>query len=170
MKIIQRPVKNFTKGRNDHKIKAVVLHITESSSSSALGGSEKRLGWFSDPRSQASAHFLLRENSVVLQLVDEEDTAWHCGLVRNPVWPGLIPNENPNQYTIGVEVAIKKYWLMPPWKQWTTWVELIKWLCVRHNIPKNALGLPNHFEIRYDKRCPGYYFTRFYLLLLMKFI
>jgi len=170
MQIVQYPVKNFTKGRNGYKVRAVVLHITGSSSSSALGGSEGRLGWFSNPASQASSHFLLKEDATVLQLVDEEDTAWHCGLVRNPVWQGLIPGENPNQYTIGVEVAIKKYWLMPSWKQWTTWVELVRWLSVRHNIPMNALGLPNHFEIRADKKCPGYYFSRFYLLLLMKFV
>jgi len=35
--------------------------------------------------------------------VEEKDTAWHCGIIKNPKW-GLLKNKvNPNYYTIGIE-------------------------------------------------------------------
>ena len=170
MEIRQVPVKNFTKGRSGFKPRAVVLHITEGSSSSALGKVDERLGWFSDARSFASSHYLITERGEILQLVSERDTAWHCGRVVNPRWKGIIEGENPNQYTIGVEVATPNSKFMPPWKQWTATARLVKWICERYSFPLDELHVVNHNEIRQNKSCPGFFIRRFYIIILMKFI
>ncbi len=164
MQIIDKLLKlNFVQGREGYKPKAIVLHITEGSSASAWS-------WFNQLQSQASSHYLVCENGEVWRLVKEEDTAWHCGRVVNPTWKGLIPNVNPNKYTIGVEVALLTGSQMPAWKQWTATAKLVKDICQRWNIPQNELGIVNHREIRADKTCPGTWISRFYILILMKFV
>lgn len=149
---------NFTKGRNGFGIKAIVLHITAGSSKSALN-------WFASPISQVSAHYLVSEDGTVHKLVAESDTAWHCGKLVRPTWSGLIPNENPNQYTIGVELALPDGQLMPSWKQWLAWAKLVKDLKLRYNAE-----LVNHNEIRADKICPGTWGSKFYANLLGNFV
>ena len=55
-----------------------------------------------NPKSQVSAHYLVLRNGRILQLVKDEDTAWHAGAVTKPDW-SLYDETNPNYYTIGVE-------------------------------------------------------------------
>jgi len=82
--MIRNLVKNYTKGRDGHRVRAVVLHITEGSASGTLA-------WFNNPRSLASAHYLIHPTQpYVSQLVEECDTAWHAGKLVRPTWPRLI--------------------------------------------------------------------------------
>lgn len=145
--------------RGGYGIKAVVLHITEGSSSSAIS-------WFKNPESNASAHYLVAEYGEVYQLVDEEFAAWHTGKVVRPTWDGLIEGVNPNYYTIGVELALLNDRSMPTWRQWIAWARLVKDI-KRRNF---NIDIVNHNEIRADKTCPGFWGSRFYYNILKNFV
>lgn len=166
MEFLQSP--NHVKGRNGHKVKAVVLHITEGSYTSSLGS---RLGWLTSPASNVSSHYLIGDRvPYTIQLVKEEDTAWHCGLVRNPTWKGLVEGENPNQYTIGIEVALINSSIFPNVGQWFEVARLVKDICKRHNLPLDREHVIGHNEIRSDKLCPGKWITPNWILLLAKLV
>jgi len=113
---------NYTKGREGFGIEGVVLHITDSGSTSAINT-------FQNPTSQRSAHYVVDEIGKVFQLVDETDTAWHCGLVSNPKRALLQSGINQNLVTVGVEVATKGY--PASIAQWLSWARLVKDICLR---------------------------------------
>lgn len=150
---------NQGKGRKGNKVTAIVLHMTESSSKSAID-------WFSRPQSQVSSHYLVGEEGEVYQFVNEEDTAWHAGTIINPTWKGLIKGVNPNLHTIGIETALVNETQIPSWKQWTSLVRLVKDIKSRHG----DLELVNHKEINGAKKCPGWYANKLYVTLLSKVI
>ncbi len=100
------PVPNFTPGRDGNSIDLIVLHYT------AGGNPESTIFWFKNPRSRASAHYLVARDGTIYQFVRDEDTAWHAGI---PPRPGLSAEENrrreerariirPNQRGIGIEI------------------------------------------------------------------
>lgn len=86
---------NFRSGRNGRKPLAIVNHIT-------AGSYPGCLSWMQNPASQASAHYLVLRDGRILQLVKDEDTAWHAGIANKPNWK-LYDGTNPNAYTIGIE-------------------------------------------------------------------
>ncbi|HHY28799.1 MAG TPA: N-acetylmuramoyl-L-alanine amidase [Desulfitobacterium dehalogenans] len=86
---------NFRSGRNGRKPLAIVDHIT-------AGYYPGCLSWMQNPQSQASAHYLVLKDGRILQLVKDENTAWHAGIVNRPDW-SLYDGTNPNYYTIGIE-------------------------------------------------------------------
>jgi len=51
---------------------------------------------------KASAHYLVTKAGQIYQLVKDEDTAWHAGVVNKPNWP-LYDGSNPNKVTLGIE-------------------------------------------------------------------
>ncbi|GAB6172400.1 hypothetical protein JCM15765_18780 [Paradesulfitobacterium aromaticivorans] len=55
-----------------------------------------------NPKAQASAHYLVTKAVQIYQLVKDEDTAWHAGIVNKPNW-SLYDGTNPNKYTIGIK-------------------------------------------------------------------
>ncbi|MBE7446110.1 MAG: N-acetylmuramoyl-L-alanine amidase [Planctomycetia bacterium] len=61
---------NFS-GRYDQPVDILVLHAT---GCGAVNGAMKR---FKNRRSEASAHFVILRNGVVLQLVELDQAAWH---------------------------------------------------------------------------------------------
>src|SRR5215470_11324432 len=91
------PSSNFHRGRafGFHPA-AIVIHCMDGS----FGAGESV---FSDPTTQKSAHYGISKQGAVHQYVDENDTAFHAGIVVNPTWELLKPNVNPNLYTIGIE-------------------------------------------------------------------
>ena len=86
---------NFRKGRNGRQPIAIADHIT-------AGAFPGCLTWMQNPASQASAQYLVTKQGRIIQLVKDEDTAWHAGVVNKPSWP-LYDGTNPNYYTIGIE-------------------------------------------------------------------
>ncbi|GAH88907.1 unnamed protein product [marine sediment metagenome] len=156
-----RPIKtnNFWKGREGHKIKAVVLHITE-------GSLLATVNHFENPRSQTSAHWIVDEYGNWIPVVDEKDSAWHCGRVVRPTWNGLIEGVNPNLYTIGVECVVRKrsIWIVPRIKQWLSWARGIERITKQYGIE-----MVNHNEINAGKICPGKYFNKWWAKLLIKY-
>lgn len=72
------PTLNRYAGRSGATVRLVVLHDTEG----AYSGS---VAWLRDPKSQASAHVVIREDgNAASQLVAWRDTAWACA-TYNPV-------------------------------------------------------------------------------------
>jgi N-acetyl-anhydromuramyl-L-alanine amidase AmpD len=58
--------------REGEKISLVVLHWT-------AGKFKGSLSWLKDKRAQASAHYVISKEGKIVQIVKEEDKAWHCG-------------------------------------------------------------------------------------------
>ena len=88
---------------------AVVLHFT-------LGAYRGAVEWLSNANrpNRSSAHFVIGRNpGEVVQLVNVGDIAWHAGVISNPnerakrIMRKNLDGSwvNPNQYTIGIELA-----------------------------------------------------------------
>ena len=104
MKFIQTP--NFNKSKGIPKI-GFVLHGT-------LGGYIGSVAWLCNQNrpSPTSAHYVIgRASGEVVQLVKNEDIAWHAGNINNPTKRAkeILPKnflgkyKNPNDYFIGIE-------------------------------------------------------------------
>ncbi len=86
---------NYSSGRNGKKIIAIVDHIT-------AGLMPGTLSWMQNPMAKVSAHYLVTRKGEIYQLVKDEDTAYHAGVINKPNWV-LYDGTNPNRYTIGIE-------------------------------------------------------------------
>jgi len=84
---------NFGARRGTDRPDMVVLHYTAMESCKAAA---ERL---CDPQFEVSAHYLIGENGVIHQLVDEADRAWHAG---RGAWGGVT---DVNSHSIGIELA-----------------------------------------------------------------
>ena len=58
----------------------------------------------------------------------------------------------------------------PLWKNWIEWAKLCKEKLNEYNLPLDALHVVNHNEINLKRRCPGIWFRRFYLKLLIQYV
>lgn len=81
------------------RITAVVLHYT---SSMSLEGT---VAWFLDKRSAVSAHYVIGREGRVVQMVRDEDVAWHAG--RSAMFPHEKPPREPgvNAFSLGIELV-----------------------------------------------------------------
>lgn len=77
------PSPNYRKGRRGPGISHIVIHTMQGT----FSGSRQ---WFKNFKSQVSAHYLISKKGDIVQMVKEEDTAWH------------VCNANP--FTIGIEL------------------------------------------------------------------
>ena len=109
---------------------------------------------FSDPSTQKSAHYGISKAGVIHQYVDEADTAYHAGIVVNPVWPLLKPGKNPNFYTVGIEHEGRPDDIWPD-VQLAASAALVAQIGGRWNIPMDTLHVIPHHQIRASKTCPG---------------
>lgn len=132
------PSPNFTRGRNGKKIIAIVNHIT-------AGLMPGTLSWLKNSKAQASAHYLVTKGGQIFQLVKDEDTAWHAGIVNKPNWP-LYDGSNPNRYTIGIEhECMSGGELTEQQYQATLWLH--KQLVAKHGILVDADHIIGHNRI-----------------------
>ncbi|MFA7204195.1 MAG: peptidoglycan recognition family protein [Candidatus Caldatribacteriota bacterium] len=151
-KINQRFSPNFTKGRKGNKIIAIVSHQT---AGRGLGS----LTWLCNPVSQASAHYLILRDGTIYQLVKDENSAWHAGIVNKPSWK-FYNSINPNYLTIGIEhecypeVGGDGNLTEQQYKA-TLWLH--KQLIQKYNIPIDKDHLIGHYQIDSINRpnCPG---------------
>ena len=151
MEIKQKLSKNFS-SRQGSKIIAIVNHITAGSFSGAVS-------WLCNPASKASAHYVISRAGEIVQLVADENSAWHAGGLNKPNWP-LYNGVNPNRYTIGIEhegytgvggdgnLTEEQY-------QATLWLH--KQLIAKHGIPIDKDHIIGHYRIDSVNRpnCPG---------------
>lgn len=107
MNIVFKQTPNYTPA-NSKKI-AIVLHFT-------LGAYAGAVEWLSNGNrpNRSSANFVIgRKDGEIVQLVKVTDIAWHAGVVSNPndrakrIMRKNLDGSwvNPNQYTIGIELA-----------------------------------------------------------------
>ena len=84
---------NFDFRSNGIPVDMLVIHYTGMTSGAAA------LARLCDPKAKVSAHYLIEEDGLVFQLVDEENRAWHAGV---SCWFG---NNNLNDRSIGIELV-----------------------------------------------------------------
>jgi N-acetylmuramoyl-L-alanine amidase len=63
---------NYDRGRFGESVRAIVIHYTAISY-------ERTLRAFTSPASQVSAHYVVRQDGHVVQMVSENDSAWQAG-------------------------------------------------------------------------------------------
>ena len=151
MEIKQKLSKNFS-SRQGSKIIAIVDHITAGSFSGAVS-------WLRNQASKASAHYVISRAGEIVQLVADENSAWHSGGLNKPNWP-LYDGVNPNRYTIGIEHEGYKDQggngdLTEEQYQATLWLH--KQLISKHGIPVDRDHIIGHYRIDSVNRpnCPG---------------
>ena len=147
MYLLVKKSPNFDSGRSGHKPEAIIIHKTEGSFSSAIG-------WFQNEDARVSAHYVIDLDGDIAQMVDENDTAWHAGVIVKPSWKLLKNGVNPNLYTIGIELAGKAVDDTPA-DQALALAELISDIHRRWKIPIDDQHIVFHREIRANKTCPG---------------
>src|SRR3990167_1220116 len=148
LNIIQSTSKNFFKGRSGHKPELIVVHCTD-------GAHPGDLNWLrGGGTSQVSSHYLVTPGGEVIQLVKDEDVAWHAGVVVSPTARLLKPGINPNLYTIGIETSLRPGAVMNE-AQARALKELVKLVAERHGIALDRDHVIGHKEIRASKSCPG---------------
>ncbi len=91
MEFIKSP--NYTKGRLFRKPVRIVVH-------SMAGNMQPSINDFLKPAREASSHYLIGHDGREVQMVIEDDTAWHCGAFLHPF---------NNIDTIGIETEGGKF-------------------------------------------------------------
>lgn len=91
--IAQTPSPNFGKRRGGVIPDMIVLHYT---AMATAGAAQRRL---CDPACQVSAHYLIGPEGAVVQMVQEDQRAWHAGAGR---WGAC---DDINSRSIGIELA-----------------------------------------------------------------
>ena len=148
VKWIGCPDSNFRKGRPEGlRPEAIVIHIMDGSF--AAGESV-----FRDATTQKSAHYGISKSGEIHQYVDENDTAFHAGIVVNPTWRLLKPRVNPNYYTIGIEHEGRPDDVRPE-AQLSASASLLRDIAARWAIQLDKEHVVRHREIRASKTCPG---------------
>lgn len=127
---------------------AIVDHIT-------AGLMPGCLSWMCNSGSGASAHYLVTRDGEIYNLVDDLNSAWHAGVVKNPSWP-LYDGTNPNWYTLGIE---HEGWPDEPLteEQYQATLWLHRKLIEKWDIPIDEDHIIGHYRIDSINRanCPG---------------
>lgn len=91
MDVTRRPSPNF----DDRKlpISMIVLHYT------GMPDAEGALDRLTSPEAKVSAHYLVKEDGEIVQMVDEEHRAWHAG---KSYWRGVT---DVNSASVGIEIV-----------------------------------------------------------------
>jgi N-acetylmuramoyl-L-alanine amidase len=151
MRLITRPSPNFNDRRG--ALDMLVLHYTGMEDGPSA---EARL---CDPAAEVSAHYLVREDGTVVQMVSEEKRAWHAGIAR---WQG---DEDLNSRSIGVEIVngghdfpdAKGGLPVYPQAQIKAVISLCQAILARHDIP--ATRIVGHSDIAPARKAdPGEHF------------
>ncbi|WP_051280468.1 peptidoglycan recognition protein family protein [Anaerovorax odorimutans] len=95
---------NYSSGRSRNNIKYLVFHYTANNGDTAAGNAN----YFKSTYRSASAHYFVDKNNVV-QVVNDSDTAWHCGDNQKYTNGGAsMKNIVTNYNSIGIEMCSDK--------------------------------------------------------------
>ena len=147
-------------GRDGQLIEAVVVHKAE-------GAAESTMTYLADPATQKSYHYIIDMIGKVFNLVPMADTAWHAGIVDRPTWPQIIPNKNPNLYTVGVSLAGFAAEKHTP-QQFDALVRLIADILDLNGLDANEDTIVFHREINGGKVCPGFLLDKNRIIIAVK--
>src|SRR2546430_576597 len=129
---------NYDEGRGGAAVNWIVLHYTDISYARTLKA-------FSIPASNVSAHYVVRGDGHIAQVVGEADTAWHAG------------NYWFNQHSIGIELELDQ--ITNPFftaEQYYAAAALVCAISARHDIPLDRAHVVGHNrseERRVGKEC-----------------
>jgi hypothetical protein len=123
---------NFN-SRNGTPISSVVVHFT------TTDNIDSPIGHFLNPESQVSAHYIVGKDGRIVQMVRDENRAWHCG-------PG-------NSASIGIEHVAEFGDKLTPAQEKAS-AALIKFLLHKHGLTKsNVTG--HQWVPGNNTNCPG---------------
>lgn len=148
--------RNYTAANRprSHRIRYIVIHVTQGSWSSALN-------WFQNPAAGVSAHYTVRSrDGRIGQSVSDKNIAYHAG------------NWKYNKHSIGIEH--EGYINNPSWftpEMFRRSAKLTAWLCRRYNIPVNRRRIIGHNEVPGATHTdPGrYWWWRYYMKRVRRF-
>jgi N-acetylmuramoyl-L-alanine amidase len=128
--IIWTPSPNFDE--RTLPITMLVMHYTGMQSGAAA------IDWLANPEARVSAHYVVHEDGQIVQMVREEQRAWHAG---RSSWRGVT---NINSASIGIEIVNPghEFGYRPfPEAQMDSVLRLAKAIVDRHGIiPANVVG------------------------------
>jgi N-acetylmuramoyl-L-alanine amidase len=127
-------------GRNDEKIKYIVIHDTGNRARGA--DAEAHYRYFNSGNMGASAHYFVDDRSI-LQLVEDCHASWHCGDGKGRYG---ITNRN----SIGVEICVNADGDYE--KAVANTLKLVKYLMKKHAVPLERVV--RHYDAS-RKLCPG---------------
>jgi N-acetylmuramoyl-L-alanine amidase len=126
-----RPSPNFGERKDGKRADSIILHYT--GMKTAKGAED----WLCADESQVSAHYLVYEDGRILQMVREEDRAWHAGA---SYWHG---ERDMNSASVGIEIANPGHhgYLDFPLRQINAVIRLCLGIIKRHKIaPERVLA------------------------------
>ncbi|MFI3115562.1 MAG: peptidoglycan recognition family protein [Clostridia bacterium] len=134
---------NYAKGTNKQNL-YIVIHYTANNGDTALNNAK----YFNTEYRGASAHYFIDENEIV-QVVDDADTAWHCGATS------YTHASCRNVNSIGIEMCSRKYsdgtyYIKDEVVNST--ISLVKYLMSLYNIPSS--NVVRHYDVT-GKTCPA---------------
>lgn len=129
--------------RSASQIKYLVIHYVGAVSTAA-----NNANYFYSAYRGASAHFFVDENEI-WQIVEENDTAWHCGT------NGAYYSDCRNSNSLSIEMCVKNngQWYFEDATVQNT-IELAKYLCDKYGIDRNHVI--RHYDVTH-KICPEPY-------------
>lgn len=143
MNVTSAPSPNFDE--RALPVNMLVLHYT------GMETGDLALARMRDPDARVSAHYMVRENGDVVQLVDEAQRAWHAGV---SFWDG---ETDLNSASVGIEIVNGGHdFGLPefPGKQISSVIDLSAEIIDRHKIA--AFNVVGHSDIAPARKCdPG---------------
>lgn len=130
---------NFRQRSGTRTVRRIVIHITDGNRSIA-----GPISWFQNPRARVSAHYIVGQDGEVVQMVRNNDVAWHAN--------------GANGDSIGIEhVASRRRDILPTVAEYCASARLVRWLCQQYGLPLDRQHIVGHREAdtRTDHRsCP----------------
>jgi len=120
------PSPNFNDRRTGAAIQHLILHYT------GMRTSDEAIARLRDPAGQVSAHYIVDLDGAIVQLVEENQRAWHAGV---SFWAG---ETDINSTSIGIEIVNPghEFGYVPfPEVQITAVIQLCEGILSRHAIP-----------------------------------
>jgi V8-like Glu-specific endopeptidase/N-acetyl-anhydromuramyl-L-alanine amidase AmpD len=106
---------NYRQSTGQRTIRRVVIHITDGGSK--INGT---IGWFQNPSAKVSAHYVVGQDGEVVQMVPENDVAWHAN--------------GANGDSIGIEHVANTRGLLPTEAEYCASAALVRYLCDKYGL------------------------------------
>jgi N-acetyl-anhydromuramyl-L-alanine amidase AmpD len=140
------PARYYESRSEPRHIRQIIIHITDGGAN--INGT---ISWFRNPVREGrpvevSAHYIVGRDGEVVQMVRENDVAWHAG--------------SANGESIGIEHNARapgrgKDALYPTAAQYCSSAALVRWLCARYGVPLDRVHILGHAEADPSTRHQG---------------